>query len=146
MEAEPTASGAVIDGQQPHKHASMMSPARMWSLKMSDDAADFVRPAWYWWILILGGRPIFLELTVHSDFHGWWVENMHAMPSQKALVWIWIIGVIPLHLFEGWYAYRVCHKIGLESLAWKWAIQCFVIGYPSTHLLNKRKKRAASAA
>ena len=107
-----------------------------------EDRVDHPHPVW--WVLVLGGLTLLAFIALDADFYLAYTAAVHPLPGQTFMLWI-LIGCAPIHLFEGWYAWRVANRLGLSGSAAGWALQCFMLGYPSTHLLLKRK-RAAEAA
>lgn len=104
-----------------------------------EDKVD--HPHILWWVLIWGGLTVLALQGFNDAFYSTWVTKVHALPGQGVMAAIFY-ACIPIHLFEGVYAYRVAKRIGLERSALGWGVQCFLLGYPSTRLINIRKKAA----
>ena len=112
---------------------------------MSDatDANDTVdHPHPIWWIAVIGGLTLLAFIAFSPPFYEKYTAAVHTLPAQKWMAWLFY-ACIPIHVFEAGYAWKVAGALGLEKSRAGWAAQCFVLGYPSTHLLNKRKKAAA---
>ena len=103
----------------------------------TEDRVD--APALHWWASIIGGLTLLGFQGLHTEFYTWWVANMHALPAQNVMAWIFV-ACLPIHLYEAVYVYRVAQHIGMPKSAMGWAVQTFVLGYPSTHLIRKRAK------
>jgi hypothetical protein len=102
------------------------------------------RPHLLWWVAVLGGLTI-LGLQAFSDsVYGWWIANVNALPAQSTLAWIFL-GCIPIHAGEALYCWRLSNRLGTPSASAEWALQTFVIGFPSTWLLMKRARPGAAA-
>ncbi len=102
-----------------------------------EDRVEVPHPMW--WFLVLGGLTLLAFQGFHSGFYEWWVGSVHRLPPQPYMAGLFV-ACIPIHAFEGIYAWRTAHRLGMSRSAFGWAVQCFVIGYPSTHLLRKRVK------
>ena len=96
-------------------------------------------PALYWWVAIIGGLTLLAFQGLSTEFYTWWVANMHPLPSQNIMAWI-LVACLPIHIFEAVYVYRVAQHLGMPNSAMGWAVQTFILGYPSTHLIRKRAK------
>ena len=105
-----------------------------------DDQVD--RPHPIWWVLVLGGLGLLFVIGHDAAFYPKYTALVHELPGQELMAWLFY-ACIPIHVFEAWYAWKWAGKLGLEKSRLGWAVQCFMLGYPSTHLLNKRKKAAA---
>ena len=96
-------------------------------------------PALYWWVAIIGGLTLLGFQGLHDGFYNWWITNMHGLPGQNVMAWIFV-ACLPIHIFEAVYVYRVANHLGMVKSAMGWAVQTFILGYPSTHLIRKRAK------
>ena len=103
----------------------------------TEDRVD--APALHWWISIIGGLTLLGFQGLNAEFYNWWVANMHALPGQNVMAWIFV-ACLPIHIYEAVYVYRVAQHLGMPKSAMGWAVQTFVLGYPSTHLIRKRAK------
>ena len=102
------------------------------------------RPHILWWVSIVGGLTI-LGLQGFSDtFYAWWVAHVNALPAQGTMAWIFL-ALIPIHVGEAIYCWRLSNRLGTPGASVQWALQTFVIGFPSTWLLMKRARLAPSA-
>ena len=107
-----------------------------------DPRRDVVdRPHWIWFVVVWGGLALLAALAFIPSFHAWYGQAVHAMPSQTVLVWV-LLACLPIHVFEGWLALKICEELGMTASAKGWAWQCFALGYPSTRLLLKRRAAA----
>ncbi len=104
------------------------------------DAVD--RPHLVWWVIVLGGLTVLGLLGFNDAFYAWYTDALMPLPAQSVMAWIFI-GCVPIHVFEAWYAYRLARRLSLVKSAVGWSVQCFLLGYPSTHLLRKRARAAA---
>ena len=103
----------------------------------TEDTVD--APALYWWVAIIGGLVLLGIQGFNTEFYNWWIANMHPLPGQNVMAWI-LIACLPIHLFEAIYVYRVAQHLGMPNSAMGWAVQTFILGYPSTHLIRKRAR------
>lgn len=102
--------------------------------------ADVVEPPHVvWWILIPGGLGLLAAQGCSPTFYAWWITTMHPLPGQGFMAWL-LVACLPIHVFEGAWAWRRAHELGLHRSARGWALQTFLLGYPSTHLLRKRAR------
>ncbi len=102
-----------------------------------DDRVDHPHPVW--WVAVIGGLTLLGFIAFHPAFYARYTQLVHELPAQRWMAWLFY-ACIPIHLFEAWYAWRVAGRLGLERSRTGWALQCFVLGYPSTRLLNKRTR------
>jgi len=102
------------------------------------------RPHLLWWVAIVGGLTILGLQGFSSSFYGWWIANVNALPAQSTMAWIFLL-CIPIHVGEALYCWRLSNRLGTPGASAGWALQTFVIGFPSTWLLMKRARPAASA-
>ena len=102
------------------------------------------RPHLFWWVTIVGGLTILGLQGFSSSFYGWWIANVNALPAQSTMAWIFLL-CIPIHVGEAAYCWRLSNRLGTPGASAGWALQTFVIGFPSTWLLMKRARPGASA-
>lgn len=110
-------------------------------ISAGEDRVD--RPHAVWWVLVLGGLGLLALQGFSAAFYAWWTAHLHALPARAVLTWLFV-ACVPIHVFEGAYAWHIANRLGLRESAAGWALQCFALGYPSTHLLRKRLKAARS--
>jgi len=96
-------------------------------------------PNLVWWVLILGSLSLLAVQSLHTPFYAWYTTTLHPLPGQDVMLWI-LIACLPIHLFEAAYVFRLAQKLGLNQSAPLWAIQTFMLGYPSTRLMLARAK------
>lgn len=96
-------------------------------------------PKWHWWISIIGGLSLLGFQGLHPEFYNWWVTNVHSLPAQEVMGWIFV-ACLPIHVYEAVYVYRLAHVLGMPNSAIGWSVQTFILGFPSTYLLRKRAK------
>ena len=101
------------------------------------------RPHVAYWIAILGGLTVLALQGFSSSFYAWWTAQVNALPAQSTMAWI-ALAVIPIHVGEALYCYRLSNRIGTPRASMGWALQTFVIGFPSTRLLMKRARAGAT--
>jgi Domain of unknown function (DUF4499) len=102
------------------------------------------RPHVLFWIAIVGGLTILGLQGFNDSFYGWWVAHVNALPAQSTMAWIFL-ACIPIHLGEALYCWRLSNRLGTPGASAAWALQTFVIGFPSTRLLMKRARPGAGA-
>jgi hypothetical protein len=102
------------------------------------------RPHVLFWIAIVGGLTILALQGFNDSFYGWWVAHVNALPAQSTMAWIFL-ACIPIHLGEALYCWRLSNRLGTPGASAEWALQTFVIGFPSTRLLMKRARPGAGA-
>ena len=103
------------------------------------------RPHLVWWIVIVGGLSILAWQGFSAPFYAWWVAHVNPLPAQSTMAWIFL-ACIPLHIGEAIYCWRLSNRLGTPEASMGWALQTLVIGFPSTRLLMKRARPAASVA
>jgi Domain of unknown function (DUF4499) len=101
------------------------------------------RPHPLWWVAIVGGLTILGLQGFSPAFYGWWVTQVNALPAQSTMAWIFL-ACIPLHVGEAIYCWRLSNRLGTPGASAQWALQTFVIGFPSTWLLMKRRPGASA--
>ncbi|MET0593453.1 MAG: DUF4499 domain-containing protein [Polyangiaceae bacterium] len=97
------------------------------------------RPHLLWWVAIVGGLTLLAVQGFSAPFYSWWIEHVHGLPAQPVLAWIFL-GCIPLHIGEAIFCYRLSNRLGTPQASLGWALQTFIIGFPSTLLLIKRSR------
>jgi hypothetical protein len=102
------------------------------------------RPHVLFWIAIVGGLTILALQGFSDSFYAWWVAHVNTLPAQSTMAWIFW-ACIPIHAGEALYCWRLSNRIGTPGASAEWALQTFVIGFPSTLLLMKRARLGASA-
>ena len=102
------------------------------------------RPHPLWWAAIVGGLTILALQGFSSSFYEWWTQHLHALPGQSMLAWIFL-ACIPLHIGEALFCWRLSNRLGTPRASAGWALQTFVIGFPSTWLLLRRARTGAGA-
>jgi hypothetical protein len=108
------------------------------------DSEDVERPHLLWWVVIVGGLTVLGWQGFSSAFYGWWTQHVNALPAQSTMAWIFL-ACIPIHVGESLYCWRLSNRLGTPRASLGWALQTFVIGFPSTRLLMKRARPRASA-
>ena len=107
------------------------------SASPKDDVVE--RPKPVWWCLILGGLTVLALQAFDTSFYTWWTSTMHPLPGQHVMLWI-LIACVPIHVFEAVYVYRLARQMGMIQSSLGWALQTFMLGYPSTYLMRKRAR------
>ena len=97
------------------------------------------RPHILWWVSIVGGLTILGLQGFNSAFYAWWVAHLNALPAQGTMAWIFL-SLVPIHVGEAIYCWRLSNRLGTPDASTQWALQTFVIGFPSTWLLMKRAR------
>ncbi|HMJ53898.1 MAG TPA: DUF4499 domain-containing protein [Polyangiaceae bacterium] len=102
------------------------------------------RPHLLWWVAIVGGLTVLGLQGFSSSFYGWWSEHVNALPAQSTMAWIFL-ACVPIHVGEALYCWRLSNRLGTPGASTGWALQTFVIGFPSTWLLMKRARPGPNA-
>jgi Domain of unknown function (DUF4499) len=102
------------------------------------------RPHALVWIAILGGLTLLGVQAFSASFYAWWSTEVAPLPGQMILVWIFV-ACLPIHLGEAVYCFWLSNRLGMPRASLGWALQTFVIGFPSTWLLVKRSRATLSA-
>ena len=95
------------------------------------------RPPWYWWLLIPTGMGLTALLALSSGAHGWWSTHITPWTPRWLLGGIFVWAAL-VHVRKGFKAARLARQAGLESDAFGWGWQTFLLGFPSLGLLEKR--------
>jgi hypothetical protein len=74
-----------------------------------------------------------------------WSRHVTSALPQGLLSGIFIAAVVT-HLLEALYAWRLAQRHGLTRSAAGWALQTFLLGYPSLRMLIGRARRGPDAA
>jgi|HubBroStandDraft_4_1064222.scaffolds.fasta_scaffold118517_2 hypothetical protein len=108
-------------------------------------ASDTVdRPALVWWVAIPSGMVLLGVLGFSAAAHAR-VGRFLPLPSQGVLRAV--LGAATLvHAGEAAYVYREAGRLGLHASRGGWALQTFLLGYPSLSLFRARAAKAAAAA
>jgi hypothetical protein len=109
-----------------------------------DQLDRVMRPHLLWWVAILGGLTVLGLQGFSSSFYEWWTVHLHPLPAKSTMAWIFL-ACIPIHVGEAVYCWRLSNRLGTPAASAGWALQTFVIGFPSTWLLLKRARPAESA-
>jgi len=102
------------------------------------------RPHLLWWVAIVGGLTVLGWQGFSASFYEWWTLHVNPLPSQSTMAWIFL-ACIPLHVGEAIFCWRLSNRLGTPGASAGWALQTFVIGFPSTWLLLKRARPRAGA-
>ena len=118
-----------------------MEAASQTTTTSTHDIEDKVEPPkLVWWFAIIGGLSTLALQGLSTEFYTFWITNLHPLPGQSFMMWL-LIACLPIHIYEAVYCYRLAHRIGHHRSALGWAAQTFVLGYPSTRLLNQRARQ-----
>jgi len=104
---------------------------------MLDD--DVQRPPLGWWIAIGGGLGLNALIGFHDGAYASWCGWVTAALPQELIRNIFI-GAVVVHIAEATYAWRLARQAGLDSAA-GWALQTFLLGFPSLRLLLQQLAR-----
>lgn len=107
---------------------------------MSPHADVVDRPGLAWWVAILGGLGLTGVLGVHPGAYGLWERYVTGALPQPLLLAIFAVSYA-IHLGEALYARRLARQSGLHASANGWALQTFLLGFPSLRLLRARTAR-----
>ncbi|MEZ4429085.1 MAG: DUF4499 domain-containing protein [Nannocystaceae bacterium] len=99
---------------------------------MRDDSVPC--PHLGWWIAIGSGLTLLAVLAGCEAAYQWWIERVFWLPPRVVLIVTWWAAVAA-HVLEARFAYKVALRTGRRDTAWRWALQTFLIGFPSLRLL-----------
>jgi len=105
------------------------------------DLPVFARPGLGWFLLLDGGLISLKLLALHKPTYDK-VRETIPLPEQSELQRL-LAGTAVVHVGEAIWAYRRAKRHGLGDAAGKWAVQTFVVGFPS--LLAQRRLIRARA-
>ncbi len=101
---------------------------------MLDDSVQ--RPPLGWWIAILGGLALNAWIGFSDSAYAVWCSIVTTALPQTLIRNIFLGGVL-VHIGEAAYAWRMATLANLRS-APGWALQTFLLGFPSLMRLRKR--------
>ena len=104
------------------------------------DTVDLAHVAW--WVVIPGLLFLLFLLGFVAPVHEWFATTLYNPGSPTVLRWIFV-ATIPIHVYEGVWAWRRAKELGMQQSAWKWGLMCFTLGYPGSRNLLKRAKEKA---
>lgn len=105
------------------------------------EAPVFARPALAWFLLLDGGVAALVPLAFSRSAYEKARETV-PLPEQSQLRQL-VVGTAVVHVGEAAFAYRRAKRLGLGDAAGRWALQTFVVGFPS--LLAMRRVARARA-
>ncbi len=85
-----------------------------------------------WWFLFVGGGIIFLLVLGFS--------TIVASDFWRGMAQGGLIGILIIHIFEGFYGYFTAQKHNLP--AFRWGIHCFLAGVMALILMKKYIKNS----
>lgn len=100
---------------------------------MLDDAVE--RPPLASWIAILGGLGLNALIGFDDAAYTAWCNSITTALPQELIRNIFL-GAVVVHVGEAIYAWRMATAAGLRS-AQGWALQTFLLGFPSLGRLRK---------
>lgn len=86
---------------------------------------------------MLGGLGTLGVLAFDAGAYATWCAHATAGLAQGRLRIIFVAAVLT-HAAEARYAWRLARRAGLETSARGWAVQTFLLGFPSLRLLRQR--------
>jgi hypothetical protein len=95
------------------------------------------RPALGWWIAVVGGLALTGLLGFHDGAYALFAEHVTAVLPQRLLAVVFVVSYA-IHLGEALYARALARRAGLHASATAWAVQTFLLGFPSLRLLRAR--------
>ena len=101
---------------------------------MMDDTVE--RPPLGWWIAILGGLGINALVGFSDAAYAAWCTHVTTVLPQATIRNIFLVAVL-VHAGEATYAWRLATQAGLQSAS-GWAMQTFLLGFPSLGRLRQR--------
>jgi len=103
-----------------------------------DDRVE--RPHTGWWAVILGGLGLTAVLAFVPGAYALWCRYVTTTLSRQLLAAIFVSAYV-IHLGEALYARAFARRAGLTASANAWALQTFLLGFPSLRLLARRVAR-----
>ena len=98
---------------------------------------DSLRPAHpFWWIGVIGLLSLLALLGFSASFHRAYSHALYNPGDPTTLKWVFL-ACIPIHVFEGAWAFRRAKELGMQDSARMWAGMCFLIGFPGSWQLVK---------
>lgn len=97
------------------------------------------RPPIGWWIAVLGGLGLNAWVGFSDAAYAAWSTHVTTVLAQTTIRNIFFAAVA-VHAAEAAYAHRIAHRAGWRS-ANAWALQTFLLGFPS---LTRLRARAAT--
>ena len=109
--------------------------------RATGDVVD--RPHAAWWIAIVGGLALCGLLGFSTAAYTAFATHVTAAVPKWLFATIFVVSYV-LHLGEALYAHRLARQKGLNASAPAWAVQTFLIGFPSLRLLQSRAQSASA--
>jgi hypothetical protein len=102
--------------------------------------ADTVeRPHLGWWLATCGGLGFTALLGFDAGVYAFWRDHVTAIVPQRGWAVVFV-GSYVIHLGEALYARARARRAGLVASANGWAVQTFLLGFPSLRLLLARTR------
>lgn len=101
------------------------------------------RPPVGWWIAILGGLALNAYIGFSDSAYAMWCATVTTALPQTLIRNIFLGGVFA-HIAEATYAWRLATQANLQS-APGWALQTFLLGFPSLVRLRKQVRGLRTA-
>ena len=95
------------------------------------------RPALAWWVAILGGLGLTGLLGFHDGAYALFARHVTAAFPRRLLAVVFVASYA-IHAGEALYARALARRAGLYASATAWAVQTFLLGFPSLRLLRAR--------
>lgn len=95
----------------------------------------FQHPHWGWWLAIIGGMALTVLIAYNSYAYHIWQARVTALIPQEWFQWVWW-AALAAHAGEAVYALLICRRRRLATTL-QWALQTFLLGYPSLRLLKQ---------
>lgn len=95
-------------------------------------------PHWGWWIAIIGGMSLTAWIGFTATGYQQWSGTITGVLPQTLFQWIFWLAILT-HVLEAGYAFRFARSNRIENPE-LWAMQTFLLGYPSIRLLKSGTK------
>lgn len=97
--------------------------------RKSNTTKTFARPRFGWFALLDGGMLLLIVLVTSPTAYKK-LRKLVPLPSRRTVGWI-LAGATAIHVIEGIFAFRSAKRRGFGDAAAKWALQSFIVGFPS---------------
>ncbi|HVA09774.1 MAG TPA: DUF4499 domain-containing protein [Acidimicrobiales bacterium] len=97
--------------------------------------ARVIRPSWGWFALLDGGIVVMSVLAASEQAHAAVSEALPAKLPGRTVLKAMCVGTAVIHVAEAAVAARLARRRGLPARGW--AVQTFIVGFPSLLALRK---------
>jgi len=98
------------------------------------------RPAWGWWVSIVGGLLAFGVVAYCDPVWNAWSQHVLGF-IPRFFYQVGFLAAVLTHVHKGQNAVRIAERAGLHETSMGWGWQTFILGFPSMGMLRKRIER-----